>query len=762
MADGTLRTEAGVVLVEDLTGAGRMALPPGVRAVGQGRWLLLAILCAAAALQPLRSVWIVDATLIVVALVAPGVVALSALGVPSITVRAHPIYLPAASVLLLTLCGLLDNWVGPLVGIARPLVGPTPGITLFVVTLSLWCISLRHPYGDTIVARVKPPGGGVLVPLVLAAISAIGALRLNNGHGSAIAEVALVLAPTTMLVCTLSARRLTNAQACVVIFSCALAAEWAYSLRSQGIVGFDISTELNLAEHVANAGVWHAQRGNAYAAMLSLTVLPATLTRVTGISPLLLFKVVYPVFTACLPVSVFLVARHFLPRGWALGAASLLVVQTSFFQQLPEVARQEVGLLFFAVLVAALQDRTLSRSHRATFVFAWMTGLVLSHYSTAYVGIFGFALSCLFASLLARRGAGRGMLVRMLFATVLLLVGTALWYGPVTHSSQNAFGLVRTVDSNGLDLLPSTGGGIVNRILNADVTPTVSAQRYQRLAAESYKARSGYIHALPEASEPKYDLASATAVPAPPTRSPHVATVFRLLSTFTSELLLLLALIGTGLALRSRRRTIREAGIIASGAIGLLILFRFSGTLSDYYSPTRLLLQGLVVLAGPAAYAGREIARRARRLSFPIAAGLTVLVAVLFYYDNGATGLVTGGSAVLSIDNYGEDYERVYTFPAEMAAARWASAGSGGSLLYADNYGALRVATVSGKAILSQVTPQTLDAHAWVYATHTNVVLGSARGATNGVRATYAWPASFLNTYYDVMFDDGYSKVYHR
>jgi len=60
------------------------------------------------------------------------------------------------------------------------------------------------------------------------------------------------------------------------------------------------------------------------------------------------------------------------------------------------------------------------------------------------------------------------------------------------------------------------------------------------------------------------------------------------------------------------------------------------------------------------------------------------------------------------------------------------------------------------------VTPQTLDRHAWVYGTRANSVLGRARGQIGNAFATYQWPVDFLSSYFNVVYTNGDSKVYHR
>ena len=82
-------------------------------------------------------------------------------------------------------------------------------------------------------------------------------------------------------------------------------------------------------------------------------------------------------------------------------------------------------------------------------------------------------------------------------------------------------------------------------------------------------------------------------------------------------------------------------------------------------------------------------------------------------------------------------------------------------LLYADRYGALRVQTATGRShgLLSDLTPETLDRDAWVYASRTNLE-GRARGYRSGRFATYGWPGAFIRRYYDLVYSNGRSAVY--
>jgi hypothetical protein len=64
--------------------------------------------------------------------------------------------------------------------------------------------------------------------------------------------------------------------------------------------------------------------------------------------------------------------------------------------------------------------------------------------------------------------------------------------------------------------------------------------------------------------------------------------------------------------------------------------------------------------------------------------------------------------------------------------------------------------------LILDVTPETLNQHAWVYASRTNVTDGRAIGLFNNHLATYVFPSSFLENYYDRVYTDGSSEVFYR
>ena len=321
-------------------------------------------------------------------LIVPGVILLRALRVPGEAVATHPIYVPAASILVLLFSGLAIDLIGPPVGLAAPLQAAPLLIALEVVCFGLLACSVSAPPETEIPwSSLSQPARMALAAAHSPAVSG-GCAAVEQRPQRAVADLAVVVVMIATIAGFVFAPRYDDSLLMVGIFALGLAMMWSFSLRGDVVYGFDISNEYYALEQTVTSGVWHVSHPNdAYGAMLSLTVLPAELHALSGIPALLILKVVYPVIGALFPVGVFSLARRILTGRWAFMAAALVLMQQTFFQQMPALARQEVATLLFAVLLLVVLDATQSRGTKWTFVCLLSLGMVVSHYSTAYLAI---------------------------------------------------------------------------------------------------------------------------------------------------------------------------------------------------------------------------------------------------------------------------------------------------------------------------------------------------------------------------------------
>jgi uncharacterized membrane protein len=153
------------------------------------------------------------------------------------------------------------------------------------------------------------------------------------------------------------------------------------------------------------------------------------------------------------------------------------------------------------------------------------------------------------------------------------------------------------------------------------------------------------------------------------------------------------------------------------------------------------------------------------RLQLFILASVAISLAVLFATNSGLAGTVLGGGTATNLANSGEDFERYQMTNAELASALWLGEhASRNQLIYADRYAQLPLVAMIGvpRALVPDITPMTLDRHAWVYASTTNFSDGRARALFGGRLVIYRFPLAFLKAKYDTVYTDGSSEVFHR
>jgi uncharacterized membrane protein len=748
--------------------AGRPPPRHAAPAVRRGLGAYSLALAAVAVLVPLHRWWAAQVLLVPLLLIVPGSILLQALRIPSRVVRSFPVYVPCASIIVLFGSGLAVDFLGPLVGVAEPLRALPLLIGFEVTCLGLLVACASAPADVTIEWRSPRRPVRVAVPLLIPLGAAAGALRLNTGHSNTVAVVAAVAIVGSLFLAAALSARLDKALLEMVLYGAGLAMIWACSLRGDPLYGFDISAEYQRLEQTALQGVWHASHpGDAYGAMLSVTVMPAELHALSGIPALLIFKVVYPMIFALFPVAIFGLARKILARPWAFIAAAFTIGQYAF-TELATLARQEIALVLFAALIAAMLDSRVRRGPRWRLVALLGVALALSHYSTTYLAItlLGLLLALQFGLSWIRRVPRVTGAIAVAFAAT--LAGAVIWYGPVTHSESHLTQVAQTVETQGLDILPNRtpGSSLLSAYLQGNSRTTINADVYAQRIATYYKQTRRYVHPLRDADDRRYDLQNTTVADAP-IRWPAGYTAVTLSLLIIEQLANVLAGVGALLMVLRRKASLltRQIGLAALAATVLLTVIRFSGTLAAAYGQERAQLQALVVLAVAMCWTFQALTGLRRHWQTRIRVLAAGCLAVVFVNTVYLVGAVLGGATSVNLTNSGPVFEYFYVTAPEIASAHWLGGQFRvGELVYADEYGQVPLAAGTNitEGLMTDLTPRTLASQAWVYASQANVLHDRAFALYNNQLATYKFPAAFLDANYDMVYTNGSSEVFHH
>jgi len=159
-----------------------------------------------------------------------------------------------------------------------------------------------------------------------------------------------------------------------------------YWLRFGAILGSDLIREYDVAYIATRQGLTDSLIANRrYASTLSMTLLPAMVTQVTGIDTLDLFRWLFPFVIALVPLALFLFLRQII--GAELAALSSIIYAFDYTTLTlgPLLYREGVAKLLALLWLWSLV-RLYKRSERGHFLLSvvLMMGFVTAHYTASY------------------------------------------------------------------------------------------------------------------------------------------------------------------------------------------------------------------------------------------------------------------------------------------------------------------------------------------------------------------------------------------
>jgi uncharacterized membrane protein len=704
-------------------------------------------------------------------------------------------------VVVLILIGLADNTVLPHLGVRHPLQQKPVLLTVELVFLGLCRIGhARWEFmRDFTVQRVRALPSYVNVRpallLLLPAAAASGAVALDNGRGSAVTVMMLVACLAVFGYLLWRGQRLSRATILFSIYLVALALLLMTSLRGRYTTGHDVQHEYYVFQ-LAKAH-WHwdiSQFRDPYNACLSITILPVMLAGIFHVSDVMVFKLLFQLIFALVPVGVYLISERLAGRRPAILATLVFLSFPTYFSDMPMLNRQEIAMFLLTGMMLLFIDRWpgVRRIQQAPFLLLGL-GVVLSHYSTSYlmVGQFGIAvlllatrrLPQLLRRLLSLNPEGRHRFghisqVRLITVPVVLILAffAFLWQSPLTHTGGNVTQIAGQVVKSvtGAENFDSRSGDLSASFFNGNVDPSTQVQQYVDAAPQGRVQGLSYY---PASVVQKYPLGASTDETAPLTpvgralndaglNTYSLNSALRGGSAKLMQVLVALGLIGL-LLRRPRSWGVRwdpEYQMLCIGALGIVGAIVVLPFLSVDYGLLRAFQQTLVVLALPVvmgcAMLGSAVGKTGRNVA---AIGLPV---VFFISSTGIAASVTGGYLPqLHLSNAGDNYDAYYTQDAEVGIAQWLTRQLPADQrfpknLQADYIASSRLAALGypGAGELD-ISPELTQQNAYVFLSYSNVVLQRAY-AEHPSLISYQYPLAFLDQNKNRVADAGVSRVY--
>jgi uncharacterized membrane protein len=338
---------------------------------------------------------------------------------------------------------LLMDLISPALGSSQP-ISTVPLISTFSVLLFALSIITYERDGFAFritVSDYRKVAENVLTPPVLGLgfilmLSILGGLSIWFYSNTLLAL--LSIASIVVVTGLLAANRLGGERFYpFYIVAIAIALQYVRTLASANLFGSDIQYELYCGELVKLAGYWNptAAVGSDYYSMLSVSILPNVYSLVLNVDTVWVYKVIFPVLFAFVPLGLYLVYKPQFGSRSALLATFLFMSFFGFYQILPAATRMEIALIFVVLVVLLLSNKRPQKHETSALVILFLAGIAVSHYATSYLFIFFLVFVWIGSALINRRDRKRnGRAVITSTVVILCLVVTFGWYAFVSQA----------------------------------------------------------------------------------------------------------------------------------------------------------------------------------------------------------------------------------------------------------------------------------------------------------------------------------------
>lgn len=707
----------------------------------------------------------------------------------------------ALGVFLLMLLGLFINSTLPQFGITRPL-GEWPLLLSFDLAAAslIGLFAWTGKFAKLVIRLPKADFWGTALALTgpfLIFLSIIGAIQLNNGYDSYPTLVMLITCIGFLAILIPASRRIPQSLLLWCLYCVALALLLMTSLRGWYTTGHDIQREYHVFELTKVNGSWAIDRfRDAYNACISITILPTIFANLLKITDPFIYKTLFQIIFALVPVTVYLIARRFVDPAISVLTFIYFVSFPTFFGDMPFLNRQEIAFLFLSLMILLVFESKIASGKKKFIFLLFAVGLILSHYSTTYitVGILSLAWSIRFvltrfhfkgrlrklfqrSALLELNPIRRRHLITLPIVTIFAF-GSFFWSSVLTDTGH---GLSSTLSES----FQSIRQGFSEDSKSADVLYSLfsfqSADLQKQLTAYFTKATGDALHVshpddfYPASSYAAYPIKVVSDRLNPLTnlgteisKFVSVEKINFLFRQFQARILQLLIVIGIGFLLfrSSFTKKISPEYLALSIASGIIVMaVVVLPFLSVEYGLLRAFQQSLMVLGifivigSLAIFPGRYV----YKLIFA-----SLLALFMMLSSTGVIPQLTGGYyPQLHLDNAGSYYDLFYTHKSEILGMDWLTSqieSTPGldiqSEVQTDRFAIGRVGTEEETNLLNDIYPSLIRKNSFVYLGYSNSVNHTATVSYAGNSITYSYPIKFLDQNKDLLYNDGGSRVY--
>lgn len=405
----------------------------------------------------------------------PGMLILRIIKMKMKSIWAELCFSVGLSIAFFMFVGLAVNGLYPFFGVSQPLSTIPILVTLSAVLLLLTFVSRNT------VSRVHSfslPSAKKVVQVVLLAsipfLAIFGAISANTW----ILLLMIVAIAVLAVVAIFYRKSMPSEFYPIAILIMAISLIFQVEFVSKNLFGWDVFGEFYVFKLTVTNSLWNPALSIQdyvlanYNSMLSLTILPTIYSELLNIPGEWIFKIVYFLLYAFVPLSIYQMYKQDFGKSTAFLSAFYFVLFPRFYG---EEKRQIIGELFLVLLIFTILNRNIIPRKKQFLLIVFGAALVTSHYSISFLFLFCILFAWAIASVkgklsTTKTNLGQRKIISARFLLLMLVLNIS-WYALVSPSIGNTVtGLANHVitsfssDFSNLD----TRGGTVSDFVAPD------------------------------------------------------------------------------------------------------------------------------------------------------------------------------------------------------------------------------------------------------------------------------------------------------
>lgn len=631
-----------------------------------------------------------------------------------------------------------------------------------------------------------------LTALIFPAMAILGAISLNNNSSNIFTLLMLLGIGIFITVLCILREKVGMGVFIWTIFLIAISLLFMTSLRGWYITGHDINLEYFVFQLTKEQGLWKMSNfQDPYNACISITILPTIFSLITHIPDAYIYKVLYQIIFATSLVTTYLFIRKFINNFLAFLGTFVIVSLPTFMTDMPFLNRQEIALLFFALLLNTLFTKHFSKRIIFFLFTLFSIGMLISHYSTTYLAVILFIGAYLlntFLTVLTLHNKVKNIIHKLykklgvlvtdshlhIGMVIILLIATIVWNVNITNTST---GIVKTVSQIWKNLHTPKTKTVTNsyqQLSGANNSPQMILSNYVTTTTTFVRKFNDNSAFLDKTIYTQYPVTLAHETTDSLTsfglflKKIHISVFLfnDALKQVYAKAIQLFIIVGFAAIFFLKKHITnfeKEYLVLTTTFFAILVVQLVLPSGSVDYGILRLFQQGMILFAVPLIMGGLGILSIFDRLHASIKIyGLTFIFVFFFLYLSGFIPQVTGGYyPQLNVSNGGFYYNAYYTHTTDIASMQWLAAHRDTKIpIQSDWFTLNRIHAYEKFYSIDFMIPSTIRVNSYVYLSTFNTTTKDIIEYIGANPLYYTYNFKVLDDNKNLIYSNGSSKIY--